>query len=151
MSLHPHTAYPIPEQTQRVARAAFPLGKLYMQVADCLGPIYHDAPFVALFPTRRQPAEAPARLALATVLPFAERLSDRQAADAVRSRIDWKYVLGLELADSGFDHTGPSEFRTCLVTGEVAQLLLDTLLMLVRAQRRLKARGRQRTDSTRIF
>ena len=96
MSLHPQTAYPIPEETQRVARAAFPRGNLYMQVADRLGTIYQDAQFAALFPRRGQPAEAPARLALATLLQFAEGLSDHQAADAVRSHIDWKYVLGLE-------------------------------------------------------
>src|SRR6266480_3911732 len=89
MSLHPQATYPIPEETQRVARAAFPRGNVYMQVADRLGTIYHDAQFAALFPTRGQPAEAPARLALVTILQFAEGLSDRQAADAVRSRIDW--------------------------------------------------------------
>ena len=89
MSLHPQAIYPIPEETQRVARAAFPRGHIYMQVADRLGTIYHDAQFAALFPTRGQPAEAPARLALVTVLQFAEGLSDRQAADAVRSRIDF--------------------------------------------------------------
>lgn len=72
MSLHPQVTYPIPEETQRVARAAFPRGNIYMQVADRLGPIYHDAQFAALFPTRGQPAAAPARLALATVLQFAE-------------------------------------------------------------------------------
>ena len=88
MSLHSHASYPIPDETKRVARAAFPRGNLYLQVADCLGAIYHDAQFAALFPTRGQPAASPARLALATVLQFAEGLSDRQAADAVRSRID---------------------------------------------------------------
>ena len=117
MSLHPQATYPIPEETQRVARAAFPRGNVYMQVADRLGTIYHDAQFAALFPTRGQPAEAPARLALATILQFAEGLSDRQAADAVRSRIDWKYVLGLDLTDPGFHHTVLSEFRTRLVAG----------------------------------
>src|SRR5262245_55953601 len=126
MSLHSHASYPIPDDTQRVARAAFPRGNLYLQVADCLGAIYHDAQFAALFPTRGQPAASPARLALATVLQFAEGLSDRQAADAVRSRIDWKYVLGLELTDPGFDHTVLSEFRTRLITGKAEQLLLDT-------------------------
>ena len=90
MSLHPHASYPIPEDTQRVARAAFPRGNLYMQIADHLGALYYDAQFTALFPTRGQPAEAPACLALVTVRQFAEGLSDRQAADAVRSRIDWK-------------------------------------------------------------
>jgi transposase len=113
-----------------VARAAFPRGNLYIQVADRLGTIYHDAQFATLFPTRGQPAEAPARLALATVLQFAEDLSDRQAAEAVRSRMDWKYVLGLELTDPGFHHTVLSEFRTRLVTGEAEQLLLDALLTL---------------------
>jgi transposase len=151
MSLHPHVTYPIPEETQRVARAAFPRGNIYMQVADRLGLIYHDTQFAALFPTRGQPAEAPARLALATVLQFAEDLSDRQAADAVRSRIDWKYVLGLELTDPGFDHTVLSEFRTRLVTGEAAQLLLDALLTLAQTQGLLKVRGRQRTDSTHVL
>jgi transposase len=150
MSLHPQATYPIPEATQRVARAAFPHGNVYIQVADRLGNIYHDTQFSALFPTRGQPAEAPARLALATLLQFAEGLSDRQAADAVRSRIDWKYVLGLELTDPGFHHTVLSEFRTRLVTGEVETLLLDALLTVASAQGLLKARGRQRTDSTHV-
>src|SRR6476661_4257980 len=130
MSLHPEASYPIPEDTQRVARAAFPRGNIYMQGADRLGTLYYDAQFTALFPTRGQPAEAPARLALATVLQFAEGLSDRHAAEAVRSRIDWKYVLGLALTDPGFHHTVLSEFRTRLVAGEAASHLLDALLTL---------------------
>jgi transposase len=151
MSLQPQATYPIPEETQWVARAAFPRGNIYMQVADRLGTLYHDTQFAALFPTRGQPAEAPARLALATVLQFAEGLSDRQAADAVRSRIDWKYVLGLDLTDPGFHHTVLSEFRTRLVAGKAEHLLLDTLLTLVRTQGLLKTRGRQRTDSTHVL
>jgi len=150
MSLHPEASYPIPEETQRVARAAFPHGHISMQVADRLGTIDHDAQCTALFPTRGPPAEAPARLALATVLQCAEGLSDRQAADAVRSRIDWQYVLGLDLTDPGFDHTVLSECRTRLVTGQVESLLLDALLTMARAQGLLKTRGRQRTDSTHV-
>jgi transposase len=150
MSLHPQATYPIPEATQRVARAAFPHGNVYIQVADRLGNIYHDTQFSALFPTRGQPAEAPARLALATLLQFAEGLSERQAADAVRSRIDWKYVLGVELTDPGFHHTVLSAFRTRLVTGEGEPLLLDALLTVASAQGLLQARGRQRTDSTHV-
>jgi transposase len=151
MSLHAHVAYQVPEETQRVARAAFPRGNPYMQVIDTLGTIYQDEQFAALFPTRGQPAEAPARLALVTVLQFAEGLSDRQAADAVRGRIDWKYILGLELTDSGFDHTVLSEFRTRLLAGSAERLLLDILLTRLRAQGLLKPRGRQRTDSTHIL
>jgi transposase len=150
MSLHPQAAYLIPEETQRIARAAFPRGNLSMQVADRLGTIDQDAQFAALFPRRGQPAEAPARLALVTVLQCAEGFSDRQAADAVRRRIDWKYVLGLELTDPGFHHTVLSEFRTRLVTEKAASQLLDALLTLAQTQGLLKTRGRQRTDSTHV-
>jgi transposase len=90
MSLHAPLGYAIPEQTIQVARAAFPKGNAYMQMHDTLGPIYTNPDFAALFPKTGQPAEAPAHLALITVIQFAEGLSDGQAADAVRGRIDWK-------------------------------------------------------------
>jgi transposase len=151
MSLHPFAVYQVPEPTRHVAHAAFARGNPYLQVADTLGPIYQDEQFAALFPTRGQPAEAPARLALVTVLQFAEGLSDRQAAEAVRGRIDWKYLLGLELTDPGFHHTVLSEFRTRLVVGQTEQVLLDTLLILARSHGLLKARSRQRTDSTHVL
>src|SRR4051794_12084169 len=111
MSLRPDDEHPIPRATRRVARAAFPKGTLAMRLADRLGAIYRDEQFAGLFPPRGQPALSPARLALVTVLQFVEGLSDRQAADAVRGRIDWKYAVGLELTDPGFDHTVLSEFR----------------------------------------
>src|SRR3954453_9951615 len=150
-SLHPPPEHPIPEQTQRVAHAAFPQGTLALPITDALGSLYQDHHFAALFPKAGQPAEAPARLALATVLQFVEGLSDRQAADAVRGRIDWKYALGLELADPGFDHTVFSEFRSRLVAGQAEQLLLDTLLDRARELGVLQKRGRQRTDSTHVL
>ncbi len=138
----------VPEETRRVARAAFPKGTLCLRIADALGPVYQDSQFMALFPRRGQPAEAPGRLALAVVLQFMENLSDREAADAVRGRIDWKYVLGLALTDPGFDHTVLSEFRTRLLAGDAGLLLLDSLLQRLQEQGLVKARGRQRTDST---
>jgi transposase len=122
-----------------------------MRMRDELGTIYEDHQFAHLFPARGQPAESPWRLALTTVMQFAEGLSDRQAADAVRSRIDWKYVLSLELTDPGFDHTVLSEFRTRLLAGNAEQLLFDTLLARVRERGLLKMRGRQRTDSTHVL
>src|SRR6266511_5644888 len=151
MSLHAQEIPPVPEETRRVARAAFPRGNVYMRMRDELGAIYDDQLFASLFPTRGQPAASPWRLALTTVMQFAEGLSDRQAADAVRSRIDWKYTLSLELTDPGFDHTVLSEFRTRLVAGQAEQLLLDTLLTQLRALGLLTARGRQRTDSTHVL
>jgi transposase len=151
MSLRPDDEHSIPEATRRVARAAFPKGTLAMCLADNLGAIYRDEQFGALFPVRGQPALSPARLALVTVLQFVEGLSDRQAADAVRGRIDWKYALALELTDPGFDHTVLSEFRARLVAGAAALLLLDTLLVRSRELGLLKRRGRQRTDSTHVL
>src|SRR5215213_5030825 len=151
MSLHPEDPPSPPEETRRVARAAFPKGTLCLRIADALGPIYQDGQFAALFPRRGQPAEAPGRLALAVVLQFVENLSDREAADAVRGRIDWKYALGLALTDPGFDHSVLSEFRTRLVAGGAELLLLDTLLERLKAEGLVKARGRQRTDSTHVL
>jgi transposase len=87
---------------------------------------------------------------MVTILQFAEGLSDRQAADAVRSRIDWKYLLGLALEDPGFDFSVLSEFRDRLIAGEMEQQLLDLLLERFRERGLLKARGKQRTDSTHV-
>lgn len=113
--------------------------------------MYRDGQFAALFPRRGRPAEAPGRLALAVVLQFVENLSDRDAADAVRGRIDWKYALGLALTDPGFDHTVLSEFRTRLVEGKAELLLFDVLLRRLREEGLVRARGRQRTDSTHVL
>ena len=118
-----------------------------MRLRDSLGPIYSDEQFTALFPDDGQPALSPGLLALVTVLQFAEGLSDRQAAEAVRARIDWKYGLGLELDDPGFDASVLSEFRSRLMAGQAEVLLFETLLSLLREQHFLKARGKQRTDS----
>ncbi len=151
MSLQPQPLGPVPAETARVARAAFPKGTLCLRIADALGTLYQDADFADLFPGRGQPAAAPARVALATVLQFVEGLTDREAADAVRGRLDWKYALALELTDPGFDHTVLSEFRGRLVAGGAEQRLLDLLVDQLRARDFLKARGRQRTDSTHVL
>ena len=95
MSLQPRPDCAIPDETQRVAHAAFPKGTLCLRIADELGSLYRDDQFADLFPTRGQPAASPARLALTSVLQDVEGLSDRQAADAVRGRIAGKYALGL--------------------------------------------------------
>ncbi len=149
--LRPQNPPAIPEETRRVARAAFPKGTLCLRIADALGSVYQDDQFTALFPSHGQPAAAPGRLAFAVVLQFMEDLSDREAADAVRGRIDWKYALGLALTDPGFDHTVLSEFRTRLVTGRAELLLLDALLERLKSEGLVKARGRQRTDSTHVL
>ncbi len=151
MSLRAPVGYCIPDETVRVAHAAFPKGNPYMRMRDTLGPIYINPEFAHLFPKTGQPAEAPAQLALVTVMQFAEGLADTQAADAVRSRIDWKYALALPLTDPGFDASVLSEFRTRLIKGAAELLLFETMLTLFREQGLLKARGRQRTDSTHVL
>ncbi len=92
MSMKPTPIPPVPEETARIARTAFPKSSVVMQLRDELGSLYTDDQFADLFPTHGQPAEAPWRLAFVTVLQFMEHLTDRQAADAVRDRLAWKYV-----------------------------------------------------------
>jgi len=150
MSLQPLSTYSVPEHTARVARAAFPKGTLCLRLYDELGTIFADHDFADLFAHRGQPAEAPFRLALITVLQFLEGLSDRQAAEAGRARIDWKYLLCLDLDDPGFDYSVLCEFRGRLLKGGAEQRLFDLVLGRLRERKLVKARTRQRTDSTHV-
>src|SRR5262245_10547688 len=151
VSLQPCPVPPVPELTARIARAAFPKGNPFLRLRDELGPVFRDADFADLYPGRGQPALPPWKLALVTVMQFAEDLSDRQAADAVRGRIDWKYALGLELDDPGFNFSVLSEFRGRLVAGRAEKLLLDEMLEVSKDRGLLRARARQRTDSTHVL
>jgi transposase len=141
----------LPEETARLAHIVCPKGDLCLWIGDELSEVFQDQVFASLFPRRGQPAEAPWRLALVTVLQFIEGLSDRQAADAVRKRIDWKYALRLPLEDLGFDFSILCEFRGRLLAGGGEQLLFEALLEHAKARGWLKARGRQRTDSTHVL
>jgi transposase len=122
-----------------------------MRVRDELGELFTDDQFAAAFATRGQPGLSPGQLALVTVLQFASNLTDRQAAEAVRGRIDWKYCLGLELDDPGFDFSVLSEFRSRLVEHGLAELVLDVLLARLGELGLVKAGGKQRTDSTHVI
>src|SRR5215475_7843272 len=150
MSLPFASTFTVPERTSEIAHAAFPKGNRYMQMRDTLGTVYTDTHFADLYPPIGQPAEAPWRLALVTIMQFAENLTDRQAAEAVRGRIDWKYALGLDLTDAGFDFSVLSEFRARLLAGEAVERLLTQMLGLFVERGLLHARGTQRTDSTHI-
>lgn len=151
MSLHPEPIGAIPAETVRVAQAAFPKGTVAIRLRDAFSALYSDADFAAFYPARGQPGLAPWRLALVTVFQFLEQLSDRQAADAVRARIDWKYALGLELTDPGFHFSVLTEFRTRLVAGSAEHLLLDRMLECFKAHGLVRGRGKQRTDSTHVL
>src|SRR5713226_5208803 len=148
MSLHAQPLELIPDLTSRIARASFPKGTLAMHLRDALGPIYEDADFADLFPKRGRAAEAPWRLALVSVLQALENLSDRQAAEMVRGRLDWKYALSLPLDDAGFDASILTDFRQRLLDHEAQDRLLEPILQVCREHGWLKAGGKQRTDST---
>lgn len=131
MSMHPQAIAPIPEETARVAHAALPRSNTYLTTRDQLGIFYNDQVFAPLFSERGRPAEAPWQVALVCVFQFLEGLSDRQAAEAVRTRIDWKYALGLELADPGFDFSVLSKFRSRLLAGSAdLKVLYSSYLLL---------------------
>ncbi|MGK7938997.1 MAG: IS1182 family transposase [Crocosphaera sp.] len=118
---------------------------------DTLESIYVDEDFADLFSVKGQPAQSPWRLALICIMQYMENLSDRQVAEAVRGRIDWKYVLSLPLEDSGFDYSVLSEFRKRLIEGSSEELLLNKILEKFKEKGILKNPKQQRTDSTHIL
>ncbi len=120
-------------------------------VRDRLGEVFPDAEFAPGFGVRGRPGWSPGRLALVTVLQMVENLTDRQAADAVRDKISWKYPLGLGLDDEGFDASVLSEFRTRVVEHGLEQRVLDLLLAALVEQELVGPGGKQRTDSTHVI
>ena len=150
-------AVPLPEPDPVVAaavRAAFGGKKkapLAVMMRDRLGAWMNDDLFAAAFGTRGRPGLPPAQLAVVTVLQMAENLTDRQAAEAVAARLDWKYALGLRLDDPGFDHTVLSEFRARVTAHGLEEAALDALLARLAADGLVRAGGKQRTDSTHVI
>ena len=147
-------AWPEPDPLVAAAITAKYRGKrprpLAVLVRDRLGQWLGDEDFAAAFGVRGRPGWSPSRLALVTVLQRAENLTDRQAAEAVRTRIDWQYLLGLAWDDPGFDHTVLPEFRARVSEAGLEQAALDRLLERLAAEGLIKAGGKQRTDSTHV-
>ncbi|WTW14362.1 IS1182 family transposase [Streptomyces sp. NBC_00019] len=151
MSLESRSDDGVPELTARVVRASFPKGTLAVRIRDVLGPLFTDEDFAEAFADRGRPAISPGALALVSVLQYAEGLSDRQAADQVRARMDWKFLLGLELDDPGFDFTVLGDFRSRLITHGLEERVLEVILSRLSDAALLRAGGRQRTDSTHVL
>lgn len=151
MSLEPRADHGVPELTARVVRAAFPKGTLAVRIREALGPLFEDDAFAGAFAVRGRPAVSPGALALVSVLQYAEGLTDRQAADRVRARMDWKFLLGLELDDPGFDASVLSLFRSRLIEHGLEQTTLELVLERLRGLGLMKAGGRQRADSTHVL
>jgi len=127
-----------------------------MRVRDALGPLFADEDFAAgrlagMFPKRGQPGLSPALLAMVTVLQFLHHLSDREAVAAVADRISWKYALGLELDEPGFDASVLSEFRDRLAAPGRADGLLEIVLDRLKTAGLIRAGQAVRTDSTHVI
>src|SRR6201997_3596010 len=154
MSMRP-AAWPEPDpQITAAIKAMYGSRKterpLAVEIRDRLGQWLADEEFAAAFGIRGKPGWSPSRLALVTVWQRAEKLTDRLAAEAVRTRLDWKYLLGLSLGDPGFGHSVLPEFRGKVADAGLEQVVLDALLDKLAASGLVKAGGKQRTGSTRV-
>jgi len=150
MSLQPQKLPEIPEETARIAKILFPQGNKYMWLREELDAIYQDEQFLSCYPKTGQLAEQPWRLAMMSVIQYMENYTDRQAAEALKTRIDLKYALSLELTDPGFDFSVLSEFRGRLQASGAEEVIVTAFLDLCRKKGWLKERGKQRTDSTHV-
>ena len=149
--MQPRSRVEIPEQTVLVARAAFPRGSVAMSARDELGEVFADEQFAAAFGARGAPAGSPGVLALVTALQYAENLTDRQAAQMVARAIDWKYALGLDLTDPGFDASVLSKFRARLVAHGLEEQVFTRMLTVLAGKGLVRGGGKQRTDSTHVI
>jgi transposase len=150
MSLQPKSRA-VPVETARVAKAVYPKGNLYMKLRDELGDFMEDADFAELYPATGQPSLSPSLLALVLIMQYLADYSDRQAAEAVRDQISWKYALGLPLESQGFDYSILSEFRKRLVEAEAQEKIFNLLLARLQAKNLLKGTAKQRTDASHVL
>src|SRR5437763_1009076 len=151
MSVRPRLGVEGPELTARVARASNPAGTTAMWVRDRLDGLWSDEDFAGWYPRDGRPGLSPAQLATVCVLQFLLDLSDRQAAEAVRCRIDFKYALAMELDDPGFHHSVLTDFRERLTCDDRADRLLDLALDRLKQAGLVRERTTQRTDSTHVL
>ncbi|MEV0415878.1 transposase [Streptomyces sp. NPDC050448] len=151
MSLRPRSGEQVPSLTARIARASNPNGTTAIWVRDRLDGLWCDEDFADWFPRDGRPGLSPAQLATVCVLQFLLGLSDRQAAKAVRCRIDFKYAMAMELDDPGFHHSVLADFRDRLTEGNRADRLLDLALARLKEAGLVRERTTQRTDSTHVL
>jgi transposase len=151
MSIRPRLGAEVPELTAQAARASNPAGTTAMWVRDRLDGLWADEDFAGWYPRDGRPGISPAQLATVSVLQFLLGLSDRDAAEAVRCRIDFKYALGLDLDDPGFHHSVLGDFRERLLVEGRADRLLDLALARLKEAGLVRERTVQRTDSTHVL
>jgi len=135
----------------QIARASNPAGTTAMWVRDRLDGLWSDEDFAGWYPRDGRSGLSPAQLATVCVLQFLLGLSDRQTAEAVRCRIDFKYALAMELDDPGFHHSVPADFRERIAQDDRADRLLDLALARLKNAGLVRERTTQRTDSTHVL
>ena len=151
LSLRPRSGEQVPSLTAQIAQASNPGGTTAIWVRDRLDGLWCDEDFADWYPRDGRPGLSPARLATVCVLQFLLGLSDRQAAEAVRCRIDFKYAMAMELDDPGFHHSVLADFRDRLAEGDRADRLLDLALARLTEAGLVRERTTQRTDSTHVL
>jgi hypothetical protein len=151
VSMRARASVEIPAQTIRVVRAACPNGTRATHLRDTLGPIFDDAQFAGWFAREGQAGIAPGMLALVCVLQAMEDMSDREAVEAVRTRMDWKYVLSLPIEHAGFAHSVLVEFRDRLEVDDRAMAMLEAMLAAAETAGLLRRGGQMRIDATHVI
>jgi transposase len=147
MCLKAQAPWPMPTETAAVGEVLLKEDSPYRLTGDKLFEHLCDTDFADLYSSEGKPGISPVILAFVSVFQFMEKLPDRQAAEALRMRIDWKYALHLPLTYTGFDYSVLSEFRDRLLAHEAEGRVFDHLVREFRAWGLITERGRQRTDS----
>ncbi|MEU8845246.1 transposase [Streptomyces sp. NPDC048564] len=151
LSLRPRSDEHVPPLTVQVARASNPGGTTAIWVRDRLDGLWCDEYFADWYPRDGRPGLSPAQLATVCVLQFLLSLSDRQAAEAVRFRIDFKYAMAVELDDPGFHHSVLADFRDGLAEGDRADPPPRLRTGPPQGGGPVRERTPQRTDSTHVL
>jgi transposase len=147
MCLKVQEPWSMPSETERIGRALLKKDNAYRLIGDKLFANISEQEFAELYPSEGQPGLSPVILAFVTVFQFIEKLPDRQAAESLRMRLDWKYALHLPLEYEGFNFSVLSEFRDRLIEGQAEGRVFEKLVAQIRALGLIKERGKQRSDS----
>jgi len=147
MCLKVQEPWPMPEETARVGRVILKEESPYRLIGEKLFEKFSEQDYADLYSSEGKPAVSPVILAFVTVFQFMERLPDRQAAESLRMRMDWKYALRMPLEYEGFEYSVLSEFRDRLSEHEAEGRVFEQLVSEFRNMGLIKERGRQRTDS----
>jgi len=147
MCLKVHAPWSMPADTEAVGKVILEENSAYRLIGEKLFDKFHEQDFVDFYSVEGKPGISPVILAFVTVFQFMEKLPDRQAAESLRMRMDWKYALHLSLAYEGFDYSVLSEFRDRLLEHHAEGLVFEQLVEEFRSMGLIKQRGRQRSDS----